>query len=74
MAIATIVLGAGAVLILAGLWMIRSHFANRSPRYFRPARFDADGPPRRQTEKLPAGLVLICAGAAMLLVAALVAH
>jgi hypothetical protein len=71
-AIATILLGAGGLLVLAGLWMIASHFASRPPRYGSPARFDADGPLRRQIGKLPAGLVLICAGAAMFLVAALV--
>jgi hypothetical protein len=70
--IATILLGAAGLLALAGLGMIASHFANRPPRYGRQVRFDAEGLPQRQIGKLPAGLVLVCAGAVLFLVAALV--
>jgi hypothetical protein len=66
-----IFLGAGGVSILVGLWMVASHFAHRPPRYDRPRRFDAEGPPRRQIGRLPAGLVLICAGPVMFLISAL---
>ena len=74
MTIAIILLGTGGLLVLAGLRMIASHFANRPPRYSRPVTFDADGPLKRQIEKLPAGLVLVCAGAGMFLIAALLAQ
>ena len=74
MALGQILLGTAGLLVLAGLWLIASHFANKRPRYGRPVRLDAEGPPRRRLDKLPAGLVLICVGAVMFLVAALVAQ
>jgi hypothetical protein len=72
LALGQILLGIAGLLVLAGLWMIASHFANRRPSYGRLPRFDAEAPPRRQIGRLPAGLVLVCAGAVVFLVAALV--
>ena len=48
--------------------------SSKDTRYGRLVRFDAEGPPTRQIGKLPAGLLLLCAGAVAFLVAALVAQ
>jgi hypothetical protein len=46
------------------------HVVTAPPRYARPVRMDFDGPPRPPHEGADLGISLICAGAALLLVAA----
>ena len=68
MLINTLLLGAGVLLALIGALLVASHVANSPGRYDRPSRMANLGMPTEpRISKMHLGIVLICAGGALLL-------
>jgi hypothetical protein len=71
--VGTILLGVGGLTVLAAILVGASHVANKSPRYARVGRMDAEGPPRPKINALHLAAALSCIGAALLLLGAYLA-
>jgi hypothetical protein len=71
--VGTLLLRVGSMTVSAGILVGAFHAANKSPRYARVTRMDAEGPPRPKINALHLAAALNCIGAALLLVGAYLA-
>ena len=63
----TILFGVGGLFVLSGLCMVTSHVVTAPHRYARTIRMDAGGPLRPILGSLRSGVMLIIAGATLLM-------
>jgi hypothetical protein len=68
--IRTTLFGTGGLLVLVGAWVVVIHILTGPGRYSRPVRIDAERLPSWRPNGLQIGAVLICVGAALMLVGA----